>query len=328
MALRLRFRDRHHLWSALIYQRPDRIFVHASEQPTLGAQVSVEVATEDARPLSVTLTGVVVGFRPRSERFGAGAFVRFGEDEVDRVRRALGLTQQFERDEHGRRHRRVPCSLRVVFTQPPIPEHYTVKNLSTTGVLVACPRGMYLGQMVEMRITLDDGSDDLARAEVLRDMADDHLAGLQLVDLDDETTERIARAVERLSDQRHRGEQMAIAVLADDDPITLGVLSDAVAHAGYEVHTANRGDEALTLIRTLKPRLVMLDVLMPGMDGADICRLIRGDVDLAHTWLVLISSLEGEKLHEVANDCGASDYLTKPIASAALKAFLAEHRAR
>jgi len=63
---------------------------------------------------------------------------------------------------------------------------------------------------------------------------------------------------------------------------------------------------------------VLLDVLMPGVDGRDICRRMRADAEMAHIPVVLMSALDASSLHALAAETGASDYMSKPVSMADL----------
>ena len=62
------------------------------------------------------------------------------------------------------------------------------------------------------------------------------------------------------------------------------------------------------------PALVLLDILMPRIDGADVCKAMRADAEMADIPVIFVSALEIETLHRVADESGASDYLVKPVA--------------
>lgn len=71
-------------------------------------------------------------------------------------------------------------------------------------------------------------------------------------------------------------------------------------------------------MRETRPNLVVLDILMPGIDGVDICKMMRADVEMADIPVIFLSALDPARLHIVADEAGASDYLGKPVALADL----------
>jgi len=102
-------------------------------------------------------------------------------------------------------------------------------------------------------------------------------------------------------------------LLVDDEPDILEIVSYNLMAEGYKVYTANNGVEALEKAKKKKPHLIILDVMMPEMDGIEACEAIRNTPELAHT-LVAFLTARGEDYSQVAGfDAGADDYITKPI---------------
>ncbi|MEG1700544.1 MAG: response regulator transcription factor [Alistipes sp.] len=102
-------------------------------------------------------------------------------------------------------------------------------------------------------------------------------------------------------------------LLVDDEIDILEFIRYNLLKEGYEVFTAQNGAEALTLAATCRPHLILLDMMMPIMDGAQTCRAIRQNPQLRDTMVVFLSAL-GEEQQQIAGfDVGADDYLTKPI---------------
>jgi CheY-like chemotaxis protein len=317
MALRLEYPDKYRLWSHLIQGNTDRVFLATDQQQKIGSRVPVELSIP---PLNVRLVivGTVIGIRGRSEKFAAGAYLRFPDDEIDKCRRFLGLVQTPERYEQGRKSRRVPCALRVVLQNPPYPDSCTARNLSETGLLLSCPLEVYVSQRLQLQLTLDDGSTWPLWAEVIRERDAQHLVPLRFVEVSLEAAAEITSCIDRLFKQLTNPGATRPIVVADDDATILEFLNSTLIKYGYEVHTARRGEEALSLIRELKPKLVLLDILMPGLDGVDICKMMRADVDMAEIPVVFLSALQPDRLHVVADESGANDYLSKPVAMADL----------
>lgn len=103
-------------------------------------------------------------------------------------------------------------------------------------------------------------------------------------------------------------------VLVVDDEISLVHLCQLILEdAGYEVRGAISGKEALRLIHEEVPDLVLLDVMMPGMDGIELCRVLRGRPDTAALPILILSARGDAKSVMSGMDAGASDYLPKPI---------------
>lgn len=102
-------------------------------------------------------------------------------------------------------------------------------------------------------------------------------------------------------------------LLVDDEEDILEFLSYNLIKDGFEILTANNGAKGLALAKKHKPDLVILDVMMPEMDGVDVCQRIRELPELDET-LVLFLSARAEDYSELAGfSAGADDYITKPI---------------
>lgn len=100
-------------------------------------------------------------------------------------------------------------------------------------------------------------------------------------------------------------------LVVDDDPGVLSVLRRSFARAGLAVETATDGEEALRRAREHRPDVVVLDVLMPGIDGVEVCRrLRRSDADLA---ILMLTAKDRARDQVVGLDAGADDYVLKPF---------------
>ncbi len=103
-----------------------------------------------------------------------------------------------------------------------------------------------------------------------------------------------------------------LILAVDDDPKILSLLRRGLSFAGYAVEVAMDGDQALTMARDNPPDLVVLDVMLPGLDGVEVCRRLRaGDRELP----ILMVTGRGRVPDRIAGlDAGADDYLVKPFA--------------
>jgi DNA-binding response OmpR family regulator len=114
---------------------------------------------------------------------------------------------------------------------------------------------------------------------------------------------------------------MSESILVADDSMTiLAMVSSRLTRAGYDVVTATRGDDALRLVQENRPRLVLLDVEMPGLDGVEVARRIRADDALAGTSILLLTSLSEASDVAAGLEAGADAYLTKPFSPQDLQA--------
>jgi adenylate cyclase len=102
-------------------------------------------------------------------------------------------------------------------------------------------------------------------------------------------------------------------LVVDDTPVNVKLLADLLTVKGYDVVTAAAGAEALEKIVKERPGLVLLDVMMPGMSGYDVCRKIRENPDTAMLPVVMVTALDPLKERVKGIEAGADDFLTKPI---------------
>jgi DNA-binding NarL/FixJ family response regulator len=116
-------------------------------------------------------------------------------------------------------------------------------------------------------------------------------------------------------------------LVVDDTPETLGFLTDTLDHAGFTVLIATDGESALELVDQITPDLVLLDALMPGMNGFETCRRLKRGKLLAHLPVIFMTGLS-ETEHVVEGlAAGGVDYVTKPIVVDELLARMRVHLA-
>jgi DNA-binding response OmpR family regulator len=102
-------------------------------------------------------------------------------------------------------------------------------------------------------------------------------------------------------------------LVVDDEPFILRSLSFVLERAGFTVHQARNGDEALEALRDLRPRLVILDVMMPKRNGYEVCEIVKGDPDLRDTYVILLTAKGQESARDRGVQAGADEYMTKPF---------------
>jgi len=102
-------------------------------------------------------------------------------------------------------------------------------------------------------------------------------------------------------------------LLADDEPDILEIISYSLKNAGYNIYTATNGIEAVEQASKIEPHLIILDVMMPEMDGIEACEVIRNNEKIKNTLITFLSA-RGEDYSQIAGfNAGADDYLKKPI---------------
>ena len=109
-------------------------------------------------------------------------------------------------------------------------------------------------------------------------------------------------------------------LIADDDKLTLNVVNDVLARAGYDVLTATDGDLAWKKLQQSKAQLAILDWVMPGMEGIEICRRAQNEPKLANRYFILLTGKDTTEDLVAGLQSGASDYLRKPFEEAELLA--------
>ena len=116
----------------------------------------------------------------------------------------------------------------------------------------------------------------------------------------------------------------AKVMVVDDTPRNVKLLADLLEAKGYAVATAATGEEALAKMAAENPDLVLLDVMMPGLSGYEVCARIRADPQTALLPVVMVTSLDPQQECVKGIEAGADDFLSKPINQPELFA----HRAR
>jgi DNA-binding response OmpR family regulator len=107
------------------------------------------------------------------------------------------------------------------------------------------------------------------------------------------------------------------ALVVDDERPLVGIVSSYLEREGFEVHAAYEGEQAVELARSLEPDVIVLDLMLPGIDGIEACRRIRGFSD-AYVVMLTAKAEEADKI--VGLSTGADDYLTKPFSPGELVA--------
>ena len=109
-------------------------------------------------------------------------------------------------------------------------------------------------------------------------------------------------------------------LVADDNPANVDILQTRLAVHGYEIVTAGDGEEALAVAREKQPDLILLDVMMPRMDGLEVCRRLKADTALPFIPIILVTAKADTKDIVAGLEAGGDEYLTKPVDQAALVA--------
>jgi DNA-binding NarL/FixJ family response regulator len=117
----------------------------------------------------------------------------------------------------------------------------------------------------------------------------------------------------------------AIVLVVDDTPDTLALLHESLVKADYEVLVATNGNAAVDICNQINPDIVLLDAVMPDMDGFEVCEVLKQDINTRHIPVIFMTGLT-ESEHVVKGfSVGAIDYVTKPLNSSVVLARLQTH---
>lgn len=109
-------------------------------------------------------------------------------------------------------------------------------------------------------------------------------------------------------------------LVVDDILPNIKLLEHKLTSEYYEVVTATSGFEALEKVKQTYPDLILLDIMMPGMDGYEVCRRLKADADTAHIPVVMVTALDQPENKIQGLECGADDFITKPVDDVSLMA--------
>lgn len=120
----------------------------------------------------------------------------------------------------------------------------------------------------------------------------------------------------------------ARVLAVDDSPTILEMIKAILIGGGYEVITASDGAEALETARAEKPDLILLDVMLPKLDGYRVCRLLKFDRNYKDIPIIMLTAKTEEQAMATGIRTGANQYLTKPVEPKRLLAAVAEELAK
>lgn len=109
-------------------------------------------------------------------------------------------------------------------------------------------------------------------------------------------------------------------IIVDDDPDIIRLVTENLEKNGYDIRPATTGKEALDLLKQDRPDLVILDLILPDMDGLEICKKLKNDSSMNGVGLLMLSSRDDEADIVTGLELGGDDYVTKPVSSRVLLA--------
>ncbi|HSD16254.1 MAG TPA: response regulator [Thermomonas sp.] len=107
-------------------------------------------------------------------------------------------------------------------------------------------------------------------------------------------------------------------LIVDDQRDLAGLMADMLGDAGYATRIADNGHDALADIQADPPDLLVLDVHMPGLDGFEVATMLKADPRTATIPIIMVSAQDGRGSRMIGLECGAEDYLSKPVDQAEL----------
>jgi len=113
-------------------------------------------------------------------------------------------------------------------------------------------------------------------------------------------------------------------LVVDDEPDVASLLTLMLKSQGYDVITARDGQEALEKARNQNPDLILLDVMLPKMDGYKVARMLKFDENFSHIPIILLTAKIQEKDRQTGLEMGANDYVTKPFDTGSLLSKIKE----
>lgn len=117
-------------------------------------------------------------------------------------------------------------------------------------------------------------------------------------------------------------------LIVDDNPHNLKLVRVLLSRAGHDVHTAQDAEEALALLEDLRPKLILMDLQLPGMDGLELTRRLKKDPRHAGVTIIAITAYAMRGDEERAIAAGCDGYVAKPIDIAAVRRLVAHHLGR
>ena len=102
-------------------------------------------------------------------------------------------------------------------------------------------------------------------------------------------------------------------LIIDDDPSTTRLLEVLLRREGYNIQSENLSRNAIQSSKNFAPNLIILDLMMPGIDGMTVCRDMKGDPELEDIPIIMFSAVNQPEVKDEARDAGINEYITKPI---------------
>lgn len=324
--VRVEFEDRYRLWQELVREadlRGGRIFVPTDRPFDRGEAVNLSVVLAGEDGVLIEVRGRVEHRRPGTARFARGIFVRLERDNVEALQRAIGVISAAAAT-RGRRVLRYPMAWPVRFKTPALPRPVFTEDLSCGGMQVSMPERVRRGHILEFVLETPQGHALTMSGTVMWTSEESQGVGIAFRFADDETADFFGDLVEAAGSfsRDEAAEKVHRSVLVADDDGSFVEMVRATLQGMADIVTAHSGEEALARVRAERPDVVLLDILMPRLDGPTVCRAIRADVELSKLPVVFISAVDDGTLEQHAVAAGASTWICKPFTPSQLRAVV------
>jgi CheY-like chemotaxis protein len=127
-----------------------------------------------------------------------------------------------------------------------------------------------------------------------------------------------------MRDQPEPARRLPTVLVCDDEPVLRKLVRATLERCDYTIVEASDGDEALALVRTERPDLILLDIMMPGRSGAEVLSELRGNPATAATPVIVLSARSQASDRQAMAGAGADHYLTKPFSPHSLSSLVGE----
>jgi CheY-like chemotaxis protein len=114
-------------------------------------------------------------------------------------------------------------------------------------------------------------------------------------------------------------------LIADDNQNIRDALTYLLEDEGYEILIAKDGAETIKVVRGLRPDILLLDIMMPEINGYDVCRTIKSDPQLKDTYIIMLTAKGQAAEQERGKDAGANEYIVKPFSPMDLLSLIRKH---
>ena len=117
-------------------------------------------------------------------------------------------------------------------------------------------------------------------------------------------------------------------LVVEDDPEINQLVGAYAELAGFRYRSALTGSAALAEVRRSRPQVIVLDLMLPDIDGLEVCRRVRAEFGKGDVPVIILTALESEQTRRSGIECGASEYLTKPFDPEQLMSTISKHAAK